>query len=76
MCSEVGVDGGGAEQKEGNGQAHQEMVDETCGEWMTFKMRKGATHPDLSRQALEPHASACDCQICATLRNMCVGLTN
>ena len=44
------------EQKRRNmGQAHQGVVDETCCEWMTFKMRKGATDPKL-----EPHASACD----------------
>ena len=35
------------------GQAQQGEVDETCCEWMIFKMRKGATH-------LEPHAGACD----------------
>ena len=37
------------------GQARQEVVDETCWEWMTVKIRKGATHPKL-----EPHAGACD----------------
>ena len=36
-------------------QARQVVVDESRCEWMTFKMRKGATHPNL-----EPHASACD----------------
>ena len=41
---EVGVVGGGVEHKEGNGSG-----------LMTFKMRKGATHPKL-----EPHAGACD----------------
>ena len=35
--------------------AHPGVVDETCCEWMTFKMRKGATHPKL-----QPHAGACD----------------
>ena len=37
------------------GQAHQGVVDETCCEWMTCKMRRGAAHPKL-----EPHAGACD----------------
>ena len=31
------------------GQAHQGVVDVTCCEWMTFKMRKGAAQsPNLS----------------------------
>ena len=37
------------------GQAHQGVVDETCYEWMTLQMCKGATHPKF-----EPHAGACD----------------
>ena len=51
--SEVRVVGGGG--RKGMGQAHQGVVDETCFEGMTFKMRKGATHP--KRQ---PHVGACD----------------
>ena len=37
------------------GQAHKGVVDVTCCEWMTFKMRKSVTYPKL-----EPHAGACD----------------
>ena len=37
------------------GQAHQGVVDETCCEWLTFQMRKAATHPKI-----EPHAGVCD----------------
>ena len=51
--SEVCVVGVGG--RKGMGQAHQGVADETCCEWMTFRMRKGATHP--KRQ---PHAGACD----------------
>ena len=43
-------------------QARQGVVDETCCEWMTFKMRKGATPPNHQPLRLEPHASACDGQ--------------
>ena len=34
------------------GQAYPGVVDETCCEWMTFKMRNGATHPKLDRVRL------------------------
>ena len=52
--NEVCVVKGGTKRKE-MGQAYQGVVDETCCEWMTFKMRKGATHPKI-----QPHAGACD----------------
>ena len=52
---EVCVVGSGVEKRKEMGQARQEVVDETCCAWMTFKMRKGATHTKL-----EPHAGACD----------------
>ena len=52
------------------GQAHQIMVDETCCEWMTFKMRKSTTHPKLEASGREPHAGACDGQRCAAQKNV------
>ena len=53
--SAVDVEGGGVQQNDGNGSGTSGSVDETCCEWMTLKVRKGATHPKL-----EPHATACD----------------
>ena len=42
------------------GHAHQGLVDETCCEWM--RCAKVQHIPNLSRQAFEPHAGACDGQ--------------
>ena len=53
------------------GLERQRVVDETRREWMTFKMRKSATHPKHEPWILEPHATACDGQMCAT-QKMCV----
>ena len=44
--SAVGVDVVWNKKKEMS-QVHQGAVDETCSEWMTSIMRKGATHPKL-----------------------------
>ena len=55
------------------GQARQGVVDETRGEWMTYTVCRGASRPKhLEPSSLEPHASARDGQMCATLRKMCV----
>ena len=72
--SAVGVEEGRVEKMMEMGQARQGVVDETCCQWMIFKTCKGATHPkhEPSGLELEPHAGACDGQVCVTLRKMCV----
>ena len=52
------------------GQAHPGVVDEKCCKWMTFKMRKGGTHPKLERVMVcdqvrdtEKHVRATRCSV-------------
>ena len=52
------------------GQARRGLVDETCCEWMTFTMRKGATRPKHEPLGLGPRGCACEGQRCATLTKL------
>ena len=64
--SEVCVVGGGLEQKGRTWVRH-------IKEWSMEHVAHRLQHiPNLSRQALESHAGACDGQRCPTLRKMCV----